>query len=236
MILIRSLLFNITFPLWTIAVSILCSPVLLTGDYKKIAFVGRLWANGTLFMLRILCGISYEIRGRENIPDIPFIIASKHQSAWDTVIFLKLHNNPAYILKKELLKIPFFGIYLKGLKMIPIDREGGSKALKQMLNDVKERLSNNRTIVIFPEGTRTAPGDKTSYQPGVAFIYKDIENPIVPVALNSGLYWGKSSFIKKPGKIILEYLPPIKEGLDRKSFTKTLENAIEEPSKKLQNG
>ncbi len=232
MIYVRSLLFNIYFPLWTAILSISASPLIFTNA-KRSAIVGRIWANGVVFGLRYICGIRYEIRGQENLPPEPFIIASKHQSAWDTAIFLKILNAPAYILKKELLKIPFFGSYLKTMAMIPIDRDGGAKALKAMLADVKDRISQKRSVVIFPEGTRTVIGQKIAYQPGIAFIYKDVSVPVVPVALNSGAYWSRSGFLRKPGTIVLQYMPAIEAGLDRKAFTAKMESTIEEASEAL---
>ncbi len=229
---IRSLLFNIYFPIWTFSLAFVSAPLFLTPP-RIAGKIGPIWANGVLFGLRFICGIKYEVRGAENLPSEPFIIASKHQSAWDTAIFLKLLNNPAYILKKELLKIPLFGNHLQSMKMIPIDREGGTKALKDMLVHIKDRVSQKRSVVIFPEGTRTAPGEKPKYQPGIAFIYKDVDVPVIPVALNSGKFWGKNAFTKAPGTIVLQYLPAIESGLDRKEFTKKLEDTIENASAKL---
>ncbi len=227
-LIVRSLLFNIFFPAWTFSLAIVLLPLLLLP--QNIAqYAGKIWAIGVILGLRVICNIKYEVKGVENIPNKPFIVASKHQSAWDTAIFLKILHNPAYILKKELLNVPFFGFHLRSMAMVPIDRSGGSSALKDMIKHIKNRLKKGRSIIIFPEGTRTSPGDPPKYHPGVAFIYmdKEITVPVIPVALNSGEYWGKHSFIKKPGTIVLEYLPQIKKGLNRKEFLKTLEVTIE---------
>lgn len=232
MLFIRSLIFNIYFPIWTALVSVLLSPLLFTNA-RISAIAGRIWAEGVVIGLHLICGLKFEIRGKENLPPEPFILASKHQSAWDTAIFLKLLDAPAYILKKELLSIPFFGQFLKTMQMVPIDRSGGTKALKQMQNDVKDRIANKRSVIIFPEGTRTAPGIRIKHQPGIAFLYKDVDAPIIPVALNSGYFWGKGTFPKKPGTIIIEYMPAVDKGLDRKKFTKALEDAIEDKSAEL---
>lgn len=232
MLFLRSLLFNIYFPLWTAILAICAIPFIFT-NWRISAIIGHIWAEGIIIGMRVICGIKYEIRGVENLPAEPFIIAAKHQSTWETAIFLKLLNSPAYILKKELLSIPLFGSYLKTMKMIPIDRDGGSKTLKAMLNDVKDRIAHKRSVVIFPEGTRTMPGEKLPYQPGVAFIYKDAEVPVIPVALNSGLFWPKKGSERKSGTIILEYLQPVPKGLDRKEFSAYIEKTIEEESERL---
>jgi 1-acyl-sn-glycerol-3-phosphate acyltransferase len=234
MLFIRSLIFNIYTQLWTFSLAAFSLPFLLTPP-KTAVKIGYAWATGIMFGLRYICGIKYEIRGFENLPPEPFIIASKHQSAWETAIFLKLLDAPTYILKKELLKIPLFGLHLKAMEMIAVDRQGGSNALKKLQADVKDRLSKKRSIVIFPEGTRTKPSEKIDYQPGVAFIYMDIDGaiPVIPVALNSGIYWGKNSFLKRPGTITMEYLKPIPHGLGRKEFMIQLQNAIEEKSAQL---
>ncbi|MCE3233036.1 MAG: 1-acyl-sn-glycerol-3-phosphate acyltransferase [Rickettsiaceae bacterium] len=231
MIFIRSLIFNIYFPLWTLLLSATAAPLLLAPP-RIASRVGPIWANGIIFGLRYICNIRYEISGHEHLPAEPFVIAAKHQSAWDTAIFLKLLNGPAYILKKELLNIPMFGRYLVAMDMIPVDRSGGSSAIKKLQKDVNDRLAKKQSVVIFPEGTRTAPGEKRTYQPGIAFIYMDLDSgiPVVPVALNSGLYWGRESFLKHPGTIRMQYLPPIKPGLNRKDFMVALENAVENGS------
>ena len=228
MIYIRSFLFNIFFIIWTLVLAIVASPFYLAPP--KIAVkIGYIWSSGIMIALKYICGITYEISGKENLPDEPFVIASKHQSAWDTAIFLKELKAPVYILKKELLKIPLFGHYLKVMDMIPVDRSAGIKALKQLQKDTKDRLSRKHSVIIFPEGTRTTPCEKVSYKPGISFIYKDLSDniPVIPVALNSGLYWQKSSFLKKPGIIKMQYLPPIMPGLSAKEFIAKLEDVIE---------
>lgn len=235
MIFLRSLIFNIYFPVWTGLVALLGSPLLLTPPHIA-AKIGRVWSNGVLLGLRVICNIKYEIRGMEKIPAEPFLIACKHQSAWDTVIFLKILNSPSYILKKELLKIPVFGSHLISMGMIAIDRSGGGSALKKVNKDVNDRVvEQKRSVVIFPEGTRTTPGTTNKYQPGIALIYKDLDQnvPVIPVALNSGKFWGRNSFTKQPGTIILEFLPEIKKGMDRKEFLTLLQKVIDERSEEI---
>ncbi len=238
MLFIRSLLFNIFLPVWTIIVSVLFFPMALCVSPKTITMiVGRVWSIGMLFGLRVLCGIKHEIRGKENLPKGSFIIASKHQSAWETIVFLSIIDYPIYILKQELLKLPFYGTYLRNMEMIAVDRSGGSSALKKMLADVKNRLSQNRPVIIFPEGTRVAVGTTVKYHPGIALIYqeKDMDFPIIPVALNSGLFWARNAFIKRPGIITMEYLPAIEKGLDRKDFINKLQYIIDTKSDELCN-
>jgi len=231
---IRSIIFNIYFPLWTVFLAIISTPFHFAPQ-RIASRVGHVWSTGIMIGLRFICGIKYEISGKENLPEEPYVIACKHQSAWDTAIFLKLIDGPAYILKKSLMSYPFFGRYLKTMCMIPVDRDGGSAALKQLQKDVNDRLEKKRCVVIFPEGTRTSPGERVKYQPGIALIYKDLPKdvPVVPVALNSGCFWGRNSFLKTPGTIQMHYLKPIYPGLNRKEFIKQLEDSIETKSTDL---
>lgn len=230
---LRSLLFNLFFPVWTLCVCLGFSP-LLFGTPKSLAVVGYIWAKGTAIGLRLLCGIRMEIRGREYLPaNSVYVIASKHQSAWETFVFHILCNKPVYVLKKELTRLPFFGYYLVRMGMICIDRSGKASTLKELIKQSNVALAEARPIIIFPEGSRITPGEKVAYHPGVAAIYSQSHAPVVPVALNSGLCWGKNAFFKKPGKIVLEFLPPIEPGLKRDEFMQHLEKTIEEASEKL---
>ncbi len=228
----RSFLFNALFYFWTGLIVILCVP-LLAGPRQALFTAGRIWARGNLFMLRHICRLSYTVRGLENLPDTPCLIASKHQSAWDTIIFSTFLNGPGFVLKRELLKIPVFGWYVVGAGCIPIDRAGGPSALRRMIDYAREVLARGQTIVIFPEGTRAAPGTHLPYHPGTAALYTRLGVPVVPVALNSGLYWGRRTFLKKPGHIVLEILPPIAPGMPRKAFALELEKRIESASARL---
>ncbi|WP_174855512.1 lysophospholipid acyltransferase family protein [Wolbachia endosymbiont of Ctenocephalides felis wCfeJ] len=186
-------------------------------------------------MLRLLCGVEYEIRGTENIPKQPFIIASKHQSPFETFIFVLLFRNAVFILKRELKWIPFIGLHLMALRMIFINRLDGVSSIRYIVKLAKIRIKENRNIIIFPEGTRTVAGQKTKYQPGVAALYSVLSVPVLPVALNTGLFWPKSmlSMRKNSGKAIIEILPPIYPGLSKDEFLKNLEKTIEEKSSKL---
>lgn len=161
------------------------------------------------------------------------IIAAKHQSAWDTLIFHVLLRDPVYVLKQELLTIPLMGWYLRKAGNIPIDRSAGSRALRMMQRAVDQALAEDSTIIIFPEGTRTAPGAPPSYQPGIAALYQHTEAPVVPVALNSGLFWKRAGLPARPGVITIEILPPMPRGLKRLEFLSELENRIEEATSRL---
>ncbi len=229
---LRSFLFNLFFPLWTLVLAVVCLPFLFLP--VSLAWVGYVWAKGTLIALRLFCGIRMDIQGREHIPqDSAYIIASKHQSAWDTLIFHLLCQRPVYVLKKELTYIPLFGRYLTRMGMIAIDRSGKASSLKELLKASNDRLKQKRPVIIFPEGTRTMPGEIVPYQPGIAAIYSQGHAMVVPVALNSGLYWRKNAFQKKPGCITLEFLPPILPGLKRDEFMQQVETRIEEASARL---
>ena len=232
MTLLRSLLFNLAYFLWSVVMHVVCLPLLLAPA----AWVWRaahLWIGGTLFLLRILCGLGHRERGIENLPKGPAIIAAKHQSAWETLFLSRRLNHPAFVLKRELLMIPLFGWFLRKVGMVAVDRAGKAAALKQMVRDANAAFAEGRQIVIFPEGTRVAPGAHKPYQPGIAALYGQLGVPVVPVALNSGLYWGREAWVKKPGRILIEYLPPIPPGLDRKAFMAELEQRLEPASNRL---
>ena len=231
----RSLLFNIFFYLWTTLILIGGLPLML-GPRSGLYHLGRLWVRGIMGALRLLCGLDYQVRGLENLPKGGFLVAAKHQSAWDTLIFSILLWDHAFVLKQELTWIPVFGLYLIRAGLVPVDRKGGSKALRKMVAQAKQVIAQRRPLVIFPEGTRVAPGDHRPYHPGVAALYSQLDVPVVPVALNSGRFWGRRSFAKKPGTITLEFLPKIEPGLQRKAFLQRLEAAIEARSRALAQG
>ncbi|WP_302675994.1 lysophospholipid acyltransferase family protein [Wolbachia endosymbiont of Litomosoides sigmodontis] len=192
-------------------------------------------ARVVLLMLRLLCGIKYEVRGMENIPKHPFIIASKHQSPLETFIFILLFRNAVFILKRELKWIPFIGLHLMALRMIFINRLDGVNAMRRIIKLARMRIVENRSIIIFPEGTRTAAKQKTKYQPGIAALYSVLSIPVLPVALNTGLFWPKSilSMRRNSGKAVIEVLPPIYHGLNKNEFLENLEKIIEERSNEL---
>lgn len=226
MIFLRSFIFNLLFFCWAMLSAIIFAPFFIASP-KASRAAGRPWSQGALWLARIICGIRHEIRGSSHISSEPVIYASKHQSAWDTVIFLSVLHHPAYILKKSLLRIPLWGWYLWRMEMIAIDRSAGASTIKKIVRDAKTELAKNRSIVIFPEGTRKRPGAPADYQPGILALYKQLNVPVVPIALNSGIFWGKDAFLKRPGTIVMEFLPAIPPGLDKKAFADQLEQAIE---------
>jgi 1-acyl-sn-glycerol-3-phosphate acyltransferase len=193
----------------------------------------RVWAMGTLAMLRAICRLDHRVVGRENLSDRPVVIAAKHQSAWDTIVFLALLDRPAYVLKKELMQIPFYGWYTRRAGMISVDREAGGSALKQLMRQAEKTLGCGRSIVIFPQGTRVAPDADAPYQPGVVALYRHLNVPVVPVALNSGLFWRRRAFVRRPGTITLEFLPAIVPGLPKGEFAAVLRDRIEAASRRL---
>ncbi|WP_193367197.1 lysophospholipid acyltransferase family protein [Pelagibius marinus] len=229
---LRSFLFNVFFYGWTALCVIVGLPLLL-GPRKGIYVLGRVWSHPILAALRLICGLKHQVRGRENLPEGPVLIAAKHQSAWDTIIFSILLWDHSFVLKQELMRIPLFGLYLWRAGLIPVDRRGGAKALRKMVAAAKRVAAQGRPMVIFPEGTRVAPEQQRPYQPGVAALYGQLQVPVVPVALNSGLFWRRNSFWKLPGTITLEFLPQIPPGLQRKDFLARLEQAIEGRSRAL---
>lgn len=229
---LRSLLFNVWFFGWTLLVGLLCLPVLLL-PWRQVNAFGRWWSGTLLGALRFICGLRGEFRGTEKIPAGACIVAMKHQSAWDTLAAPHLLRAPAFVLKQELMRIPVFGWYLARCRMLPVDRSGGAKALKDMVAAAQARAAEGRPIVIYPEGTRRAPGDPPAYHPGVAALYLALNLPVVPVALNSGLFWRRQAFAKRPGRITLEVQEVIPAGLDRRTFMRTLQERIETASSRL---
>lgn len=213
-------------------IGLICLPVLLgPRSWSKACF--RFYLALVFAGLRVLCGIRIEIRGREHMPTGPALVASKHQSMFETLAFWQILPDPAIILKKELKFLPVFGWYAMKLKNVAVDRSAGAKALRDMLKAARERASEGRQIVIFPQGTRVGPGEAESYKPGVAGLYSAMGVPCVPVALNSGLYWPGSGFVRNPGTIIVEFLPAIAPGLPKAAFMAELETRIETASSAL---
>lgn len=193
----------------------------------------RYWVATNNTLLRLLCGTRVEIRGRENIPPGPLLIAAKHQSAWETFALLPLFADPAFILKRELTRIPVFGWFLAKTGMIPVDRGAGMSALKAMTRAARVEVGRGRQILIFPEGTRRPPGAPPDYKFGVAHLYGALDVPCLPIALNSGLFWPRRAITKRAGTIRVEILPPIPAGLGRADFMARLEHDIEGASDRL---
>jgi 1-acyl-sn-glycerol-3-phosphate acyltransferase len=230
---LRSALFNVLFFVIyssAMVVSVLIFP--LPAD-RHIAFI-RLCVRAVLWLLRSIVGLDWELRGDAASFNGATIVASKHQSAWDTMIFYLIAPRPSYVLKRELLRIPLFGWALRRHATIAIDREGRAASMRHLLRSAGQAIASGRQVIIFPEGTRVAPGQTRAYHPGVAALYTHLKCPVVPVALNSGLFWGRRSFVKRPGRIIVEILPPIAPGLPRHDFAALLERRIESATRRLE--
>ncbi|TYR34945.1 1-acyl-sn-glycerol-3-phosphate acyltransferase [Mesorhizobium microcysteis] len=218
MLVVRSLAFNVAFYLALIVQMLFWTPYYFLAPRHAAWFVPKFWARSSLKLQEWIAGTKSHIEGMENLPDGPFILAPKHQSFWDTIAFFPYLRDPVYILKRELMWIPFFGWYVGKMKMIPIHRGSRSKALKQALVVAKERMADNRQLIIYPEGTRRAPGDEPAYKWGIVEIYAALGVPVVPVAHVAGLYWPRRKFLRFPGTIHARFLPPIEAGLEKDEF------------------
>jgi 1-acyl-sn-glycerol-3-phosphate acyltransferase len=229
---LRSALFNALFFSLTALLGLLAMPLQLMSRRHTIAMV-RFWANSVVWLLRVICRVTVDLRGFENLPPGAVVIAAKHQSAFDTIIWLALLPDAAYVLKKQLLYIPLYGWHVRRLNMIPVDRAGGGPALRAMLRIAVQVLERGRQVVIFPEGTRTAPGERVPYQPGVVAIAGATKAPVIPVATDSGRIWGRRSFRKFPGVIRISILAPLSPAKGRAALLPMLEQAIEAETDRL---
>lgn len=237
MVLVRSLLFNLAFFSFTAIGGVLLSPALGLRPAVSLALV-RWWARQVLWLLRVLAGVEVRVTGREHLPaEGPALIAAKHQSAFDTIVWLALLPRPAYVLKKELLAIPFYGWFTARSGQIGIDRGAGAAALRSLLRGAEAAWADRRQVVIFPQGTRVAAAPGTTathpYQPGVTALYARSGLPVIPVATDSGRFWPRRSFLKRPGTITIAVLPPIPPGLPRPAFEAAVAGAIEAASDAL---
>ena len=231
-IFLRSLVFNILFYLVFLFWVVVALPTFLLPRGTTLR-VANWWAQSNIFLMRVICNIKVEFRGVEKIPKGPLIVASKHQSMWETISLLRFFDAPFFAIKRELRLIPIFGLFLIKTRMIAIDRAAGGRALIKMARRAAEEVRRGRQFVIFPEGTRTAPGAPTRYKAGVGLIYVDCGVPCLPVALNSGLFWPRRTFMRYPGTLAVEFLDPLPPGLPREQFLARLEAMIEEASNRL---
>jgi len=234
MLVFRSIVFAVAFYTTTAAFTILGSPLLFAP--RSYAMAGlRIHARCCLWLLRMIVGTKLEVRGHDNIPKGAALVASKHQSTWETFALIPLLSDPAMVMKAELGWIPFYGWFARKFGHIFVARERGPSALRRLIAEAKARASDNRQIVIFPEGTRQSPGAPPAYKPGVVALYEGLALPCVPVALNSGAFWPRRTVIRYPGTIIVEFLTPIPPALDRHTFREMLQTRIENASAKLLN-
>jgi 1-acyl-sn-glycerol-3-phosphate acyltransferase len=231
-LIIRSVLFNVLFYLNMIALMCLALPTLVMPR-RAILEVVRFWARSNNWLLRTICGITVELRGLEKIPPGALLVASKHQSLWETFALVPLFADPAFILKRELMWLPFFGWFARKAQMIPVDRGARSQALAAISARAGIELGRNRQIVIFPEGTRRSPGAEPKYKYGVVHLYGESGVACLPIALNSGLFWPRRSIRRYPGTIVAEFLDPIPPGLDKQVFFEHLQQVIETATARL---
>ena len=228
----RSLLFNVLFYVTTTLFVVLGSP-LLFGPRRLAMAALAIHARFELWLLKLIVGTKLEVRGAEKLPKGSCLVASKHQSAWETFALIPLFRDPALLMKRELFWIPFHGWFSRKFEMIPVDRDKGPAALRRMLREARKRVADGREIIIFPEGTRRAPGAPPDYKTGVVLLYDAIDIPCVPVALNSGVFWPRRSLERRPGTIVVEFLDPIPPGLPKAEFLARLTEAIETASTRL---
>lgn len=228
----RSLLFNFLFYVTTTLYVVIGSPLLFAPRSWAMAALAN-HARFELFLLRHIVGLKLEVRGKEKLPKGACLVAAKHQSAWETFALIPLFRDPALLMKRELFWIPFHGWFSRKFEMIPVDRDKGPAALRRMLRDAKKRIADGREIIIFPEGTRRAPGAPPDYKTGIVLLYEALGVPCVPLALNSGMFWPRRSLSLRPGTIIVEFLDPIPPGLPKAEFLARLERAIETASNRL---
>jgi 1-acyl-sn-glycerol-3-phosphate acyltransferase len=231
MAVLRSLFFNFALWAWTLVMLLAALPWLAAPPRWMLAH-SRAWMTGVHFLLARIVGLDHEVRGAEHQRALA-TFAFKHQSAWETLAIHLLLPGAAIALKRELTQIPLFGWCLIHAGMIRIDRAGGARALRGLIEGGRAALGRGAPIVIFPEGTRLAPGEHRPYQAGVAALYRHLDCPVVPVALNSGVFWRRRSFVKRPGRIVVEFLPPIEPGLEREAFMVELERRLEGATERL---
>lgn len=232
MIYLRSFLFQLAFWLWSItwAVGML---LVLPLPRRINTWCLTTWAKGLLVGLRVLAGVRVEVRGQEHRPAGPALVAAKHQSMFDVFSQFALLPDACFVMKKELLMVPLFGWHGLKAEMIVVDRDGHSAALKKLVRDAIDRMKESRQIVIFPEGTRGKVGEPGDYKPGIAALYRELNMPVTPLALNCGSHWNKSLLIR-PGTIVFEYLPAIPAGLKRGEFMRELQTRIDTATKALE--
>lgn len=231
---IRSFVFIIFIAFWTLLIGLIGPITILTRKQKVVAYIGWLWAYFVIKGLEIICGVRTKVLNAHLIPKTGCIVASKHQSAWETIFFLQYFFNPAFVLKKELQRIPIYGWYLPMLEMISINRKGGISIIKQMSQSAIKAFSNGRNIIIFPEGTRVAVNQSVEYKSGIAALHKELPKiKILPVALNSGKIWPRKSWLISSGTITVKFLSPITKPMLKDQLLKKLKEEIDSATNSL---
>jgi 1-acyl-sn-glycerol-3-phosphate acyltransferase len=231
-IFLRSLVYNVLFYVLLVFWNVVAIPTFLMPRRAFMA-VAKMWARSSVWLLRVVCNTRLEVRGLEKIPAGPLIVASKHQSMWETFALMPYFDAPLFIYKRELAWIPFFGWYLMKSGMIGVDRGGGMRSLMDMARRAPKEIRSGRQLIIFPEGTRTPVGAPPDYMTGVGQIYASSGVPCQPVALNSGLFWPRRTFMRYPGTLVVEFLDPLPAGLSRKEFIVRIATVIEAATNRL---
>ena len=232
MLVVRSAVFNAVFYVNLVLQMILGLPTVLFGE-RAVLRLACSWGQSSLWLLKHLCGTRVEVRGLERIPAGGIIVAAKHQSLLDILVLLTAFPHATFVLKRQLMRIPLFGLYLSRSGQIGIDRSRGRAALSQAVRGAARAIDGGRQFLIFPEGTRRPPGAPPDYKFGVAAIYAETGARCVPVALNSGLFWPRRAFLRRPGTATVEILEPIEPGLDKAAFLALLRERIETASDRL---
>src|ERR1700737_997246 len=231
-IFLRSLVYNVLFYALVVFWLVVAIPTYVMPPRAFMA-VAKAWARSSIWLMRVVCKTKVEYRGVEKIPPGPLIVASKHQSMWETFALMPFFDAPLFIYKRELGFIPLFGWYLVKSKMIGVDRSGGMRSLMEMARRAPKEVRSGRQLIIFPEGTRTAVDAPPDYKTGVGQIYVNSGVPCIPVALNSGLFWPRRTFMRYPGTLVVEFLDPLPPGLSRKDFIARISTVIEDATNRL---
>jgi len=232
LLLVRSLLFTALFYLWSVFWVLLILPLVL-GPRIWMVRSWAIWSRVVILLLRVVCNIRVEFRGRQHIPRTHALIAPKHQCMFDVFAQFTVLPDSCFVTKKELMWIPFFGWYASKGRMIVVDRAGQAAALRKMVADAKDRFADQRQLVIFPEGHRGEPGVAGDYKPGIAALYRELDVAVHPMATNAGVHWPAHGVLRRPGTIVYEYLEPIPPGLKRAEFMRVLQERIETASTAL---
>ncbi|MBS4018992.1 MAG: 1-acyl-sn-glycerol-3-phosphate acyltransferase [Dechloromonas sp.] len=222
MLVLRSLAYNVVFYLNLILQMLFWTPFYFLAPRHLAWFVPKFWSRSSLWLQTAIVGTRFEITGLENLPEGSFILAPKHQSFWDAIAFFPYLRDPLYILKRELMWIPFFGWYIAKMRMVPVNRGKRSAALKAVVARTRKEMEQDRQLIIYPEGTRKAPGAEPEYKWGIVELYTQLGMPVVPVAHVAGLYWPRRKFMRYPGTIKARFLPPIPPGLPKEEFMRRL--------------
>jgi 1-acyl-sn-glycerol-3-phosphate acyltransferase len=231
---VRSILFNTAFYANLIIRMIILSPIYFLTPRKAAYAIPKAWATSSVWLMKMIVGTTFEIEGLENIPkEGSYIFAPKHQSFWDTFALLPYLDDPTYILKRELMWIPLFGWYAKKQRMIPVDRGARGKVMVEVMKRTQEELKTGRQLIIYPEGTRRPPGAEPVYKYGIARMYRDLDIPVVPVAMHPGLFWPRRTFQRYPGHFRVRILPAIQPGMDPDAFFAKLIEETEKASDEL---